>query len=374
MVKPPILRLALTSSIGFSPAVAIPFWVSDVGKLLELPIWWGAAVATLQLACAAVLNALTPWLFSKMQPRQLGPIAALVSFGGCAAALIPNAYTFLVGCAVGGAGFGVLLNSTNRLIATCGTVQRAYAVFQVTETVFGVTFFMLAPLLLRQFGVPAVFSTLAVMALLAFVLLTTLPTPSRESDVTSGSAADNRHIGAAALVLFALMMYCMGYNVVGSFLVVIGRTIGLEATQIGRIMSLGLGAGLVGAVTARLLGERLGIVVPVVVSAAILIVDLLILATTSSSDVFTIAVVIMFVCSVFVVPYFMTKLAFIGDAGRWASIGPAFVLAGIALAPSIAAYVSTTRNLAALGGVASSLICASAVMYLIGSGLVRSRS
>jgi predicted MFS family arabinose efflux permease len=150
--------------------------------------------------------------------------------------------------------------------------------------------------------------------------------------------------------------------------VAVGRHIGLEATEVGRIMALGLAAGLAGAFTARLLGNRAGVILPVVMSAVVLAVDLILVTTTSSAVVFTITTVMMVVCAVFVLPYFLTRLAFFGDAGRWASIGPAFFLSGVALGPSVGAYVGATYTLAALGVVAAGLILASACAYVI-SGL-----
>jgi hypothetical protein len=50
--------------------------------------------------------------------------------------------------------------------------------------------------------------------------------------------------------------------------------------------------------------------------------------------------IVLFMGIVFVVPYVYALLAELDEAGRWASIGPAFVLTGWALGPGIAGVAS----------------------------------
>src|SRR5271155_1825623 len=77
-----LLRIALANSVGFSASTAVPIWVGSVGAHFGLPSWGAGAVATGQLACAALLNAATPWLFRTVRLRRLAFVGAAVGMLG----------------------------------------------------------------------------------------------------------------------------------------------------------------------------------------------------------------------------------------------------------------------------------------------------
>jgi predicted MFS family arabinose efflux permease len=73
-------------------------------------------------------------------------------------------------------------------------------------------------------------------------------------------------------------------------------------------------------------------------------------------------------------------LADLDKAGRWASIGPAFVLTGVALGPGIAGVVSRGVDFTTLGYVAVACIAAAMTLFVcaqrlrVGDGRARLRT
>jgi hypothetical protein len=62
--------------------------------------------------------------------------------------------------------------------------------------------------------------------------------------------------------------------------------------------------------------------------------------------------------TLFIVPYFFTLPAQLDASGRTASIGPAFLLAGVTVGPGLAAFVPSVLSIATLGPVAGlALLC-----------------
>jgi hypothetical protein len=153
-----------------------------------------------------------------------------------------------------------------------------------------------------------------------------------------------------------------GYTSVSSSLVLIGAVVGLNVLWVGRVMALGLLAGLGGAMFARGLGERAGLLLPLLAGACVLGGDMLVVTLSERAATFIGASIVLYIGSVFVVPYIFALLAELDEAGRWASIGPAFVLTGVAFGPGIAGIASRGNDFTTLGY--ASLACIAAAMTL----------
>ena len=373
-----LLRIALTNSIGFSASTAVPIWIGSAGAHFDFPSWGAGAVATGQLACAALLNASTPWLFPGAHLRRLAFAAAAVALLGNGLAWLGSPSAFIAGCLLCGSGFGVLLNVTNRLIAVSSAPQRGYAIVQLVEVLFCIAFYLAVPPITERFGALSVFATLAALCAGVFLLLAGVPVSAPSSsevaarDDAPGSAQRRlvelkRHgatpnASAAVLSLCAATLLFAGYSSVNASLVSIGAGVGLSVVWVGRVISLGLLASLGGAILARGMGERAGVLLPLLAGAGVLGGDTLVVTLAGGAAAFVGSALVFFMCMVFLVPYIFALLAQLDKAGRWASIGPGFVLTGVALGPGIAGIVGRGNDFTTLGYAA--LVCIAAAMTL----------
>ena len=370
-----LLRIALANSVGFSASTAVPIWVGSVGAHFGYPSWGAGAVATGQLACAALLNAATPWLFRGAHLRKLAYVAAAVALLGNGLAWVGPSSVFIAGCLLCGAAFGVLLNVTNRLVASSSAPQRGYAVVQLVEVLFCIGFFLGVPPIVERFGSFSVFAALAGLCAGVFLLLAGVPvsapgnsevdTPviakGRVNNLNPGGALPNT--GAAVLTLCATVLLFAGQSSVNASLVSIGAAVDLSVLWVGRVISLGLLASLCGAIFARGLGERAGLLRPLLAGAGVLGGAMLVVTLGRGAAAFIGGTIVLFMGIVFVVPYIYALLAGLDKAGRWASIGPACVLTGWALGPGIAGVVIRGVDFTTLGYVA--LACVAVAMTLI---------
>jgi hypothetical protein len=360
-----LLRISLTNSIGFSASTAVPIWVGSAGAHFGFPPWGAGAVATGQLACAALLNAATPWLFPRAGLRGLAFVAAALALLGNALAWRGSSPVFIAGCLLCGAGFGVLLNVTNRLVAGSSAPQRGYAIVQLVEVLFCIGFYLVVPLITERFGILSVFAALAALCALAFPLIAGVPvsaaagTRRRVEENQSGAYPNT---AAAVLGLGAAVLLFAGQSSVNSLLVPIGAAAGLNVLWVGRVISLGLLASLAGAIFARGLGERAGLLLPLLVGAAVLGGAMLVVTLGGGAVTFIGSAIVLFMGIVFVGPYIYALLARLDQAGRWASIAPGFVLTGWALGPAIAGVASRGRDFTIVGY--SALACIAAAMGL----------
>ena len=359
-----LLRIALTNSIGFSASTAVPVWVASVGAHFGFASWGAGAVATGQLACAALLNAATPWLFRGMDLRRLAFAAAAIALLGNALAWLGSSAAFIVGCMLCGAGFGVLLNVTNRLVASSTAAQRGYAVVQLVEVLFCIVFYLAVPPIAERFGILSVFAVLAALCVGVFLLIAGVPVGTQVHIVNleRGGALPNR--AAAVLSLCAAALLFAGYTSVSASLVSIGAAAGVSFLWVGRVMSLGLFASLAGAIFARGLGERAGVLLPLLAGTVALAVDVLVLTLGGGAAVFIASALLLFMAIVFLVPYVYALLAGLDKAGRWASIAPGFVLTGAALGPGIAGVVIRGVDFTTLGYTALGCLIAAITLFV----------
>jgi hypothetical protein len=373
-----LLRISLSNSIGFSASTAVPIWVGSVGVHFGFPSWGAGALATAQLACAALFNAATPWLFRGAHLRRLAFVAAAAALLGNVLAWVGSSSVFIAGCLLCGAGFGVLLNVTNRLIASSSAAQRGYAVIQVVEVLFCIGFFLAVPLITERFGILSVFATLAVLCAGVFLLLAGVPVSALGGSEAAPRAAaagsalpaakskrgDVPNIGAAVLSLCAAALLFAGQSSVNASLVSIGAAVGLNVVWVGRVISLGLLASLAGAIFARALGERAGVLLPLLAGAGVLACDMLVVTLGGGAAAFIGGAIILFMSTVFLLPYVYALLAGLDRAGRWASIAPGFILTGWALGPGIAGAVTRGVDFTTLGYAALACIAASMFLFL----------
>jgi hypothetical protein len=375
-----LLRIALANSIGFSASTAVPIWLGSVGAHFGLPSWGAGAVATGQLACAALLNVATPWLFRGTHLRRLAFVAAAVALLGNGLAWLGSSAVFIAGCLLCGAGFGVLLNVTNRLVAGSSAPQRGYAMVQLVEVLFCIGFFLGVPPIVERFGTLSVFAALAALCAGVFLLLAGVPVsaPGGAEVTTRDDASVNTqgrffsskrgdappNSAAAVLSLFAAALLFAGQSSVNSSLVPIGAGAGLSVVWVGRVMALGLLASLGGAIFARGLGERAGLLLPLLAGAGVLGGAMLVVTLGGGAAAFIGGAIVLFMGIVFVVPYVYALLAELDEAGRWASIGPAFVLTGWALGPGIAGVVTRGVDFTALGYAGVACVAAAMTLFL----------
>jgi hypothetical protein len=371
-----LLRIALANSVGFSASTAVPIWVGSVGAHFGFPSWGAGAVATGQLACAALLNATTPWLFREAHLKKLAFVAAAVALLGNGLAWVGSSSVFIAGCLLCGAAFGVLLNVTNRLVAGSSAPQRGYAVLQLVEVLFCIGFFLGVPPIVERFGSLSVFAALAALCAGVFLLLAGVPVSApggsegdapvsaegRVVKLKPGGAPPNT--GAAVLSLCATVLLFAGQSSVNASLVSIGAAVGLNVLWVGRVISLGLLASLCGAIFARGLGERAGLLRPLLAGAGVLGSAMLVVTLGRGAAAFIGGAIVLFMGIVFVVPYIYALLAGLDKAGRWASIGPAFVLTGWALGPGIAGVVIRGVDFTTLGYVALACVAAAMTLFL----------
>ncbi len=365
-----LVRLALVNSIGYAGSTIVPLWVGDIGSRMGMPGWFGGAVASAQLLAAAVLNLLTPLLFRAVPPSRLArwalPTAALLFL----LTLASNPILFACGCLGGGACLGVVLNATNRIIAGSAEVQKGYSIFLLTEGVFSASMFYSGALLSQHMGLNAVFLTLPAVTLLGTCLMASLP----HHQLVVAELAPRARRGLSlqpAIGLLALFVCFCGQSCINASTLTLARAAGVSVSAASAALAISVIIGLSGAVVSKQVGERFGVRRPILAATMALALVVSVMTETGSPVAFYVGLFWVQLTTLFILPYFFTMLARLDETGRTASIGPAFLLGGVAVGPSLATLILTVWPPAALGPIASVPLFLSALLTWLASRRLR---
>lgn len=362
------VRLGIANSIGFSASTIMPLWIAALPAPLGVPGWQVGLVATMQLLACGLFNVMAPWLVRRRSPLVVARIAILAAAIACiaeAGAIDARALPAFGAAAIGaGAAFGVLLAMTNRIMAGVDHVQKGYAVFQIVEVCFASSLFLASAALLRHGGPEALFLAAAAVCAAGFASLHRLASPPPTRADVPGPEGDRPFVLRGVLLLIAMLCFFSGQSSINSFLIPIGRGIGLDAATVAEIVGGGMVFALIGAAIARIIGERFGVAWPIGIAGLLLAADCLLLTRAPPPPGFVLGVALIPIATILVVPYFFTALARSDPRGRFAAIGPAFLLGGVALGPLIATALDEALGRAMLGTMAAVLVALAALIVL----------
>jgi hypothetical protein len=352
----------------------MPVWVGQIAAPMHWPSWAGGALATLQLACLTLSNLTGPVTIGTLSPRTLCTWAALAVAAGFLLMAVSVPFTVIAGAILSGIGCGWLLSSINSVAACSGYPQRTFALLQLVLVMLAVALFFSLPRLLAARGVAAVFAALGACAMAAVPLLRRLPVQAPASRDPSLRRTGRGSNGKAIAVLFALGIVIASQTALMASIMEVGGTIGLGVPAVGTLMSAAAILCLVSPLGARLLGDRMGLLLPLVTSTLVLALTATFVTRVSSTVVFFGLMTAVMGLPLFIFPYALAALAKFGGAGRWAAVGPGFMMAGAAVGPSLAGFARTITPLKGLGECMAFAIVAAATVFALSRNRIEPQS
>lgn len=359
------VRLAAVNAVGFSASTVMPLWLGGISQQFDMPPWFASAAIFAQLGGAALFNLLTPLIFRGVAMLPLARAGLLVAAAAYLLAVTGSPQVFIAACLISGAALGVVLNVTNRLMGSAEHVQKGYAIFVLIEVLYASTLFLLSGALIARFGPLSPFPVISAIVVLSCMLLFRLPVKLPLAEAAVGKASSARAAGVICLASFAL--FFVGQAAFNSFMPKIGVAAGLDAATANRIIGFSMLCALIGAALARVVGERVRPILPIAVVVAVLAGMAPVLTFAPSVPVFVGGMIALGISTIFCVPFFFAQLGALDRAGRYAGFGPAMMLIGIAVGPSIAVLIDDRFGLPAVGAFASALLILGGIGFAFGA-------
>lgn len=248
-----------------------------------------------------------------------------------------------------GIGQGAALSIYAAHVGDTSNPEKYYAHFLIFQTASGVIGLSLLPRFIPEWGPSIILYTQNVLCLIAMVLVVLwLPNKGLDRQEMQSNTKTNASL-AAILSLLALMLFFVGQGGVWAYLERIGNAFGLEANFIGFSLSLALAGGFFGPLTATWLGNKMGRVFPLVLTAIGQIIALSILFTNWNPYTFTAAIIIYSFFWNFGLPYMIGILVGVDPSGRSILMANPVFAIGVSIAPIIASFFIRDANYFVVG-------------------------
>ena len=246
------------------------------------------------------------------------------------------ALLFAIGCAL-----GALYTLSFVLAGEFQDATRAVGIKLGGEVALGaLLLFVLPAFVYPSFGFGGMLAALA-LALLALSPCALFAAPASEATqpiaTVEGDGGDGGGISAAALAaLAALLVFTVGQSAVWSFAERVGARAGYGAAGIGAALSIAVLMGGLASFLAALVSERFGRVKPMILSATVYCLSMLMFAFGEGFFFYVTAVNLFFFVWLFALPYLVSAITAADGSGRAASLVTACFAFGSMLGPASA--------------------------------------
>ena len=354
--------LCIGYALGNFGAGAIPLWVAAVikaGSLTTSEVGWLASGELLLLAVSVL--ATSAWA-GHLGPRRVAAFSALAVAAANIVALIPEAQALVIGRLLSGSAMGALLASITGVAARRPDAQRVLALMQAAMVILTSAAYFMSPILIGHFGPARIFAFLAGLGIITMsAALMGLPTFA-VVPITVMRAAGAQTL-APLIGCVALAVVSIGQNTVATYIFTIGNGLGLDARTMGTVLAIAVPLALLGPFAAHRLGERVGLLRPLIFGQLLLAINILFLVRAPSPIMFCFFTAALGLLWTFCVPYAVAFLGRLEASGRLASAAQAFIMVGSAVGPALGGKMIGSAGFQTLAIVASSCIAVAIALF-----------
>ncbi|MHC4707562.1 MAG: MFS transporter [Planctomycetota bacterium] len=337
---------AAVSGIGLLSYAALPFLIGASIESLELSEASVGFLYTLEFLAAAISSFIVAPRIGEIRRRNLAFVgASVVIAGNFASAWWCHYEALLVIRPFTGVGAGLALACGNATIANAKYPARIAGMMNVLFAGLVLLLMLILPMLSSPWGVQGVYFGLVAVTLVFLLLLRRMPQRAITADpsLSSGNAGNTRMFNAAGIaILGVFFMFTLRDSMAWGFVERIGVEVGYTTAEVGAFLSLQALIGLLGPMTAALIGFRFGVGPPLLFALAFAGLTTYALFLSVEAPYLFEIVILFFTAAYFLAISYLTAYAATLDAGGRivAASGSAMVL-GVAVGPAFSGHLIT---------------------------------
>ena len=356
---------AAVYGIGYLSYMLMPLQVGAIIESMELDEAQAGTAATIELISLAVVLVVLAPKISVFNKRKLALIGAALVISGHFLSAMVNTYTLLLPCKVcTGMGAGMAIAAGNAVVASYNEPQRLFAVILTIGQMQAACLLFLSPAIISLWAHSGIYCLLAlwscVMALLLFKLPPGVARPGKNEPHIEKS---NYRVFLLPSVL-AMVLLGAGDASLWAFQERIAVSLGLRDDVIGLVLGSAVFAGMLGAATAALVGNRIGRLFPVISGLLWMAVCYLVITHATSQTVYVAMELSYLFAYGFVIPYLFGINGELDPGGGAMVAANGCNLIGISLGPICAGYIIVHSGYSTVGFTISLFAIVAMTMYL----------
>ena len=339
--------LTLAGAIGMTVA-NLGTWTMPmiIGTFMDAADFSGldaGILASAEVGAMAAASLLTASLLGRFSPRSLALTGVLMVMAGHAST--PEFHTVLeieVCRVVAGLGGGMLYAAACATIARLGDGERRFAIAMVAQGLLIAILLALLPMAIDAHAARGLFLTLAALSLIAAPVFARY-SGATETRAPAGESSQAHeftvpyHVGAMLMVpvvLVATLEFSLWSQIER-----LGVRLGLSGQSIGLILSAGTAFGLLGGVTAAVLGTRYGRLIPLLTGVTLQMIASVVCILAPSPTAYVIAYFVWGAALFFIVPFLFGAASNLDSQGRWAAAASGMLLVGQMSGPALSGWI-----------------------------------
>ena len=262
---------------------------------------------------------------------------------------------------------GMLVGTGFAVIARTHKPDRTFGMLLGVQYGLGGLGIMVIPPLVPDFGTPILFLTLIGFSIVTALMLPFIP----DYPIDTKSANRSEHQAPAiklqplSLTLLALFLFQAANMAVFAYIIVLGKSFGLDPAFIMPVLGAASWVGVLGALLVVVFSTRFGRFFPVLIGMAVTLVATWLLHYSGSPLAFIIANCAVGITWAFIIAYLLGMSAEFDKAGRMAALGGFASKMGLASGPFVAALIVGDNNYALLVNVALVFMAISMIAAII---------
>lgn len=245
--------------------------------------------------------------------------------------------------------------------------DKVYGYFQVAWALLSVILFSAGGYLTDTYAHRGIFGLTAMVMIILVFFLRGLPSDKLATVKNKPVAGNGIPAMPGICTLAGIFIFCTAGAAVYTFFEQIGVRSGLTTTQVGFVLTVGSGVGIIGAGLATWLNVRKGRFIPVTTFCIWYAATSLVLCLNTNATVYIVAVMSSFISFYFGVPYLFGLAAALDKKGRLAAAAGSVYLLGFAFGPMIAGNLIEWHGYAGLGFASASttMLSWSILIYIV---------
>lgn len=265
-------------------------------------------------------------------------------------------------------GAGVIYSLTLGLIGQVKNPDRIIALAIILQVLSLAVGMATIPLLLEHWQLPGMMMTLSLLMATGFLLLPFIPHRAPPQEASDGlSPAKGAAWFMPAALLLSLVMFSIGLGAIWAFLERMGASAGFAMADIGKALAVSGFIGGLGALSAALLGQRIGRLLPLTVGIVGQLGVCWLLSDRTTWPLYIIAVALFNFFWNLVLPFLMGAIGTADKTGRFMVLIPAAQAGGYAIGPMLAGVfiVGEAYTTASLVSLVAFIVCLVMVVPLV---------
>lgn len=324
----PELVKSLIGQLGFSPQQAGSSISAELG---------GMALATFPALY---------WIKACNWRAALLVSILIIVLGNLASCVFQSHSELLIIRALTGLGAGSAMIVCLAGISQTNKPEPVYGLWVAGQLIFTTIGLMIFPKVIPQTGLEIIFIVVSVMAVLLVLFIPNIPTSAAAQQEEQHQAQQGNTL-AKILGWVSVFIFYIGIIAVWVFAKIIGESFGYDSTDISTALAASGLVGLVAAVAATAIGDKLGFLKPVTVGILIGVVGLYLILIEPNYLLFAIGICLFHFTWNFVLPYLLAILATLDDNGQLMALANLAIGSGLSVGPLIAGHFVESSGLIA---------------------------